>query len=70
MPAILLKKTAATWAASKALSLTLRGDHLLQPRLSVQDWERRTTDGQNDAYQIYGFPAQPPTVSLQLRYHF
>jgi len=61
---------AATWAASPKLALTLRGDHLLQPRLSVQDWERRTTDGQNDAYQIYGFPAQPPTVSLQLRYRF
>ena len=61
---------AATWAASKACSLVLRGDHLLQPRLTVQDWENRTTEGQNDAYQIYGFPAQPPTVSLQLRCHF
>ena len=61
---------AATWAASRQLSLTLRGDHLLQPRLTVQDWENRTTDGQNDAYQIYGFPAEPPTLALQLRYRF
>jgi outer membrane cobalamin receptor len=60
----------ATWAASSALSFSLKGQHLLQPRLTVQDWIDRTTDGKNDAYQIYGFPAQPPTWTLELRYRF
>lgn len=60
----------ATWMASSALSLTLRGQHLLQPRVSVEDWKQRSTDGQNDASQIYGFPAQPPTLALELRYRF
>jgi hypothetical protein len=60
----------ATWTATPALSLTLRGEHLLQPRLTVADWRNRVGDGQNDAAQIYGFPAQPPTVALELRYRF
>lgn len=61
---------AAAWSVNAAFSLTLRGDHLLQPRLSVADWKNRVTDGHNDAYQIFGFPAQPPTVSLEARYRF
>jgi vitamin B12 transporter len=61
---------AATWTASRTLSVSLRGEHLLQPRLTVADWRNRVGDGQNDASQIYGFPAQPPTLALELRYRF
>jgi outer membrane receptor protein involved in Fe transport len=60
----------ATWMARNNFTLTLRGEHLLQPKLSVADWENRTTDGDNDAYQIFGFPAQPPTWTLEARYRF
>jgi outer membrane cobalamin receptor len=58
------------WAARKDITVSLRGEHLLQPRLSVQDWVNRTTDGQNDAYQVFGFPTQPPTVTLEGRWRF
>lgn len=61
---------AASWAATKDVSLTLRGEHLLQPRITVADWQNRTQDGKNDAYQIFGFPAQPRTFNLELRYRF
>ena len=61
---------AATWAASSALSFSLRGEHLLQPRLTVADWVNHAADGRNDAYQVFGFPAQPPTWILELRYRF
>jgi vitamin B12 transporter len=61
---------AATWMARKDFTLSLRGEHLLQPKLSVVDWENRTTDGDNDAYQLFGFPAQPPTWTLEARYRF
>jgi len=61
---------AATWMARKDFTLTLRGEHLLQPKLSRKDWENRATDGDNDAYQIFGFPAQPPTWTLEARYRF
>jgi outer membrane cobalamin receptor len=60
----------AAWAATPAFTLTLRGEHLLQPRVTVEDWKNRTQDGRNDAYQIYGFPAQPRTFSLEARYRF
>ena len=60
----------AAWAYSAALSFSLKAEHLLQPRLTEADWLNRTTDGQNDASQIYGFPAQPPTLTLELRYRF
>jgi len=60
----------STWRVRDNLTLTLRGEHLLQPKLSVADWENRTTDGENDAYQIFGFPAQPPTWTLEARYRF
>ena len=60
----------ATWAYSAALSFSLKGEHLLQPRLTVADWLNHTTDNQSDAYQIFGFPAQPPTWTVEARYRF
>jgi len=58
------------WTARKDLFLTLRGDHLLQPRTSLAQWLAGARDFQNDASQIYGYPAQPPTVTLEVRYLF
>ena len=46
------------------LSLTLRGEHLLQPRQGVQDWLRGRYDTNGDAALVYGFPAAGPRVSL------
>ncbi|BDU70874.1 TonB-dependent receptor plug domain-containing protein [Mesoterricola silvestris] len=54
----------------RAVTLTLRGDHLLQPRTTVPQWLARERDFQNDASQIFGFPAQPPTVTVEMRYLF
>ncbi|MBI3130953.1 MAG: TonB-dependent receptor [Acidobacteria bacterium] len=59
-----------TWAFRPGLSLGLRGEHLLQPRITKADWMARTYDQRNDASQIYGFPAPGPTWSLELRYRF
>jgi vitamin B12 transporter len=58
----------AAWAARKDLTLVLRGDHLLQPDTTREQWLARARDFQNDASQIFGYPAQPPTVSLEVRY--
>jgi vitamin B12 transporter len=60
----------AAWTVAKDLSLTLRGDNLMQPKTSLAQWLAGTRDFQNDAAQIYGYPAQPPTVSLEVRYRF
>ncbi|HJV89416.1 MAG TPA: TonB-dependent receptor plug domain-containing protein [Holophagaceae bacterium] len=57
-----------TWTFRPGLSLGLRGEHLLQPRITRADWLARTYDQRNDASQIYGFPAPGPTWSLELRY--
>ncbi|GLH73697.1 vitamin B12 transporter BtuB [Geothrix limicola] len=48
----------------KHLSLALRGDNLLQPKLSVQDWLDGRYDQKGDAALVYGFPAPEPRWSL------
>lgn len=60
----------ATWTFRPGLSLGLRGEHLLQPRISRQDWLDGTYAMKNDSSQIYGFPSQAPIWSLELRYRF
>lgn len=52
------------------LDFTLRGENLLQRSWSVQEWKNRAMDGKNDAYQVFGFPAQPRTLTLEARYRF
>ena len=61
---------AAVYAVRKDLTVTLRGDHLLQPRTSLAQWLTGAQAFQNDASQIYGYPAQPPTATLEARYRF
>jgi outer membrane cobalamin receptor len=60
----------AAWAVRKDLTLTLRGDHLMQPNTTQAQWLARARDFQNDASQIFGYPAQPPTVTAEVRYRF
>jgi len=60
----------AAWSLRRNLTLTLRGDHLLQPRTSAAQWLAGARDFQNDASQVYGYPAQPPTGTLEVRYRF
>lgn len=63
-------RASLAWAIRENMSLTLRGENLLQPRITTADWLARRTDFQNDAYQVYNFPAQPPTVSLEFRIRY
>jgi hypothetical protein len=58
------------WSVQKDLTLTLRGENLMQPTTTLAQWMAGTRNGQNDASQIYGYPAQPPTVTLEVRYRF
>jgi len=46
------------------LVLALRGEHLLQPRQSVQDWLSGRYDQSGDAALVYGFPAPGPRWTL------
>lgn len=59
-----------TWTWQAGLELSLRGTHLLQDAISVDAWKAKQLDGKNDATQIFGFPAQPRTLSLELSYRF
>ena len=60
----------AAWTVRKDLTVSLRGDHLLQPRTSYAQWLSGAQALQNDASQVYGYPSQPPTVTLEARYRF
>jgi outer membrane receptor protein involved in Fe transport len=48
----------------KGLTLALRGEHLLQPKQSVQDWLSGRYDQTGDAALVYGFPAPGPRWTL------
>ncbi|MFZ1376949.1 MAG: TonB-dependent receptor [Geothrix sp.] len=48
----------------QSLTLALRGEHLLQPRQSVQDWLSGRYDQNGDAALVYGFPAPGPRWTL------
>jgi vitamin B12 transporter len=60
----------AAWTVRPDLMVTLRGEHLMQPRTSLADWQNGRSDFQNDASQTFGNPAQPPTGTLEVRYRF
>lgn len=51
-------------APARGLQVALRGEHLLQPRQTVQDWLSGRRDGDGDASLVYGFPAPGPRWSL------
>ncbi|WP_243384392.1 TonB-dependent receptor plug domain-containing protein [Geothrix alkalitolerans] len=48
----------------KRLTLALRGEHLLQPKQTVQDWLSGRYDQDGDASLVYGFPAPGPRWTL------
>ncbi|WP_169720605.1 TonB-dependent receptor plug domain-containing protein [Geothrix fermentans] len=48
----------------KHLTLALRGEHLLQPKQTVQDWLSGRYDQDGDASLVYGFPAPEPRWTL------
>ena len=48
----------------KNFTLALRGEHLLQPRQSVQDWLSGRYDQTGNAALVYGFPAPGPRWTL------
>ena len=48
----------------KGLTLALRGEHLLQPKQTVQDWLSGRYDQNGNAALVYGFPAPGPRLTL------
>ena len=42
----------------------------MQPKTSLAQWQSGTRLFQNDASVTLGYPAQPPTVNLEVRYRF
>jgi outer membrane receptor protein involved in Fe transport len=48
----------------KNLTLALRGEHLLQPKETVQDWLSGRYDQNGNAALVYGFPAPGPRWTL------
>ncbi len=58
------------YQVNKAWEVALKGENLLQARWTVDEWKAQAMDGRNNAYQVFGFPAQPRTVQLEARYRF
>jgi outer membrane cobalamin receptor len=58
------------YEARKGLTLALHGDHLLQPRQSVQDWLSGRYDQNGNAAMVYGFPAPGPRWFLAVTWRW
>ncbi|WP_257308796.1 TonB-dependent receptor plug domain-containing protein [Geothrix fuzhouensis] len=56
--------------AGQHWTFIVRGEHLLQPRTTPDQWLTASREGQNDAYIIDGYPAAPPSYSLEARFRF
>lgn len=59
-----------TLKAGRHWTLTLRGEHLLQPKTDAAAWVARMREGQNDAAIIDGYPAAGPSYSAEARFRF
>ncbi|MBI3132744.1 MAG: TonB-dependent receptor [Acidobacteria bacterium] len=59
-----------TVKAGKRWTLVWRGEHLLQPRVSVAEWVAGAKDSKSDAYMVYGYPAARPSYSFEARYRY
>ena len=51
-------------------TLIARGENLLQPRTSVDEWLTRQTDDEANAYRAYGLPASGPKASLEVVFRY
>jgi hypothetical protein len=60
----------ATITLGKHWTLIARGENLLQPRTSVDEWLARQTDDQADAYRAYGLPAVGPNASMEVIFRY
>lgn len=59
-----------SWDPRPDLTLALRGEHLLQPRQTVQDWRSGRYDTNGDAALVFGFPAPFPRWTLSATWTF
>lgn len=55
---------------AERLSLEARGEHLLQPRWTKEDWIEGKRFRENDAYLVPTFPAPGPTLTVAMRYRY
>jgi len=59
-----------TVKAGRHWTLVWRGEHLVQPKVDPAEWVSKLKDGQNDAFQVYGYPAARPTYSFEARFAY
>lgn len=59
-----------TVKAGRRWTLVWRGEHLIQPKVDPAEWVSKLKDGQNDAFQVYGYPAARPSYSFEARFTY
>lgn len=62
--------TTATFTLGRHWTLIARGENLLQPRTTVDQWLAQAQDQQADAYRTFGYPAQGPKGSLEVIFRY
>lgn len=62
--------TVATFVLGKHWTLIARGEHLLQPKTTVDDWLTRQTDYENNANRSFGLPSPGPNGSLEVIFRY
>ncbi|HEU4952732.1 MAG TPA: TonB-dependent receptor plug domain-containing protein [Holophagaceae bacterium] len=62
--------TTATFTLGRHWTLIARGENLLQPRTTVDQWLAQAQDTQADAYRTFGYPAQGAKGSLEVIFRY
>ena len=56
--------------AGRHWTFVLRGENLLQPTTDASQWLARQRETQSDAFIVDGYPAAPPSYSLEARFRY
>ncbi|HJV22477.1 MAG TPA: TonB-dependent receptor plug domain-containing protein, partial [Holophagaceae bacterium] len=55
---------------NKHVTILFRGDHLLQPKITADQWKALIPDPNNDTQRTYGIPALSPTYTMEVQTRF
>jgi hypothetical protein len=60
----------AAVSVGRHVTILFHGEHLLQPKITADQWKALVPDPSNDTQRTYGIPSYPPTYSMEVQTRF
>ncbi|HJW08627.1 MAG TPA: TonB-dependent receptor plug domain-containing protein [Holophagaceae bacterium] len=57
-------------SVGRHVTILFHGEHLLQPKITAEQWKALIPDPNNDTQRMYGIPAVSPTYSVEVQTRF